>query len=386
MNITEIIESESYRLAFTKELFSLCGELDADPEIGVLLNAAQVSAILKTIPDIAADVAIFHDIVEGVASEDPERKILVAKISEKGLMVYGHKISHFKYDIVIENDEPIVSHFVGLFGSMLPEGIRLQVETEKVGEGDKGYLKPIAVLMRDYKTAKGKPQTARLEFGILDTVKTLKVEYRDWVRLALDCGKDEDELIERGLMGEWSEPKLGSGSGNRINLVQLGEDAMNFGPRTYEVVGVQHIAKEDVKSGYAKVGFELVGPDGATISTWPEVVIALKKPRDRGGIQYSRIVDDALKCGAKYYFHVFGSKTKMRWDEDAREEVIYQDKNGNSWETIDAVLSPQADIHPRLLRKAPTPAVLPAQVASALPAMKSAAPVNQEMDFSDIPF
>lgn len=249
MNITQIINYETYRLAFTKALFALA----EDPEIGAVLTAAQVHEILKAIPDVGADEAIFHDIVSGIAAEDPDHPILAVKNSDRGLMVYGHKASHVKFDNVDDKTgQPIVSHYVGLFGNMLPEGIRLQVETEKVGNGDKEYLRPIAVLMRDYKNAKGKTQTARLEFGILDTVKILKIDYRDWVKQALDCGNDEDELVERGLMGEWSEPKLGSGGGDRIKLVELGENAMEFGPQSYQVTGVRYEAKDDTRSGYAQ--------------------------------------------------------------------------------------------------------------------------------------
>jgi hypothetical protein len=375
MNISELLQSPNYRKAFTQALYRLA----EDASIGVVLTAAQVHEILSAIEDPTADALVFHSIISTIATENPESKILAVKNSEKGLMVYGYKLGYTEYsDVDGKTGLPCTSYNVGLFGDSLPEGIRLQVSTEKVGSGDKEYLRPVAKLMQDYQSAKGKTLTAVLEVPILDTVKVLKIEYKDWVDKALNL--DEDELVEAGLMGQWAEPKLGSGGGDRVNLTQLGEDAMQYGPQTYQVLAVNRVAKEDSRSKYAEVGFDLCIEGGAPIQTWTEVVFGVEKSRDKGGIGFSNMVEDALECGVPYYLHVLGSKPKMRWDKQLNAEVEYTDKQGRAgYVAIDGYLSDQPTINPRLLRAVAAPSVQPALVG----AMKSAA---VEDNFDDIPF
>ena len=375
MHISELLQTAQYRKPFTKALYTLAD----DASIGIVLTASQVHEILSAIEDPTADALVFHSIVKAIAAENPEHAILAVKNSEKGLMVYGYKASYFEFADVNENGEEITSYSVGLFGSSLPEGIRLQVSTEKVGSGDKEYLRPVVKLMQDHKNTKGKTLTATLEVGILDTIKVSKIDYKDWVNKALN--KDEDELVEAGLMGQWAEPKLGSGGGDRVRLSQLGEDADRYGPQSYQVLVVNRVDKEDSRSGYAEASFELCLEGGAPVSTWPDVVFGLEKSRDRGGIGFSDMVSDALECGVRYYLHVLGTKPKMIWDKVNKVDVLYLDKQGRSWTTIDGYLSDQPTINPRLLRQAPAPAVQPALVG----AMKSAAPAS-EADFDDIPF
>jgi len=381
MHISELLQTAQYRKPFTKALYQLAD----DTATGVILTASQVHAILSAIEDPTADALVFHAIVASIAAENPEHKILAVKNSEKGLMIYGYKLGYAEFDDLDDAGKPCTSYSVGLFGSSLPEGIRLQISTEKVGSGDKEYLRPVARLMQDHMSAKGKILTATLEVGILDTIKTLKCEYKDWVSKALN--RDEDELVEAGLMGQWVEPKLGSGGGDRVSLTKLGEDAELYGPQTYEVIGVRYEAKEDTRSGYAQVGFDLCLEGGAPVSTWSEVIFGLEKSRERGGIGFGDIVSDALECGVKYYLHALGVKPKTRWDKVNKVDVPYLDKNGLAWNTIDAYLSDQPTINPRLLLKAQTPAVQPALagvIVGAIPEPTKSAAVAD--NFDDIPF
>ena len=388
MNISELFtKNETYRKEFSRALFGNCEDIDA----GFLMNATQLNELIDRVTaKDGVDTASFvlKAIVSALVEVDPEKKVLAVKNTERGLLVYGFKVGIIGEPTQFDSDG-VGTEFdwhPAMFGMLLPEGVRLQIESEKVGTGDKEYSRPVAKLMLDYQDAKGKTRTAILETGVADTVKAMRIEYFDWVKLAVTC-KDEDDLIARSLIAEWAEPKLGSGGGQRVNLVDLGKNADQFGPQVYQILEVKEVNEAETKSKFAEVGFSLqmVGAGNEPFETWNEKIFAVSRTREKGGIGYSDMVGDALGDGQPYYLIVLGSKAQTIWDKASKKAVVrINESTGEPWMCVNGYMSSRPTIAVNLLTQVKSPAIQAANTIAPAQALKPAA-ISEE-DFADIPF
>lgn len=246
----------------------------------------------------------------------------------------------------------------GLFGQALPKGVSLSKTKEKRGSGDREYSAPIARL-----SIKGADEDEVISLDF-DFAKPADAEnYTEWCSNA--CAMSRADLVENGLLGEYSEPALNPNMGQeRVNL-------QDIPPGKYQVTALDWEERQSKAGNPYKVWSLGVTAADREFVTWQRV---LPKCMEVGAVQQRMLATGKLLVldvkGLRDQLDKFGNKKP---DNDGG---FYQELNAKIY-AVDALptLSPMEVIE-----------VAPTAKEKAKAKSRTSAPTAPEIEDDEMPF